>query len=120
MELLNLDEVEDKYDIACLRKDRKLGRTGQFHFVTRDEQKLMKMSCAESKELSVTDTLMPVCISVYGSSGGLAGAQRACVKARLWVLLIGLTLKWPAACITRMPSYLKIHTASVTANCWPS
>ena len=31
MELLNLDEVEDKYDIACLRKDRKLGRTGLGH-----------------------------------------------------------------------------------------
>ena len=38
----------------------------------------MKMSCAESKELSRTDTLAPVCASVYGSCGGLAGAQRAC------------------------------------------
>ena len=51
------------------------------------------------------DTLLPVCSSVNGSSGGLAGAQRACFLVRLWVLPIGLTLMWPKECATHTPNY---------------
>ena len=77
----------------------------QFHFVTPDEQKLMKMSCAESKELSVTDTLLPVCSSVNGLSGGREVVQRASFfGSRLWVLQLCLTLMQPELCVTRTPT----------------
>ena len=73
--------------------------------------------------------LLPVCSSEYGSSGGLAGAQRACfLKARLWVLLIGLTLMWPKECVTHTPNHAltgkKKHKNRVlfrlAAELWPS
>ena len=58
------------------------------------------MSSGFSSILNVTDTLVPVCTSICGSSGGLAGAQRSSVLARLWVLLTGITLNWLKACAT--------------------
>ena len=76
----------------------------------------------------LADTLLPVCGSV-GSSGGLEGVQRACFskKARFWVLLIGITLTWPAACVTHTPNHAvtgKNHINRalfrLAAELWPS
>ena len=89
----------------------------------RGEQLSEKMT-GESVVLCVADTLLPVCSSVYGSSGGLAGAQRACLKTRLWVLLIGLTLKWPELCVTHTPTNQTNHKNRalfrLAAELWPS
>ena len=69
-----------------------------------------------------TDTLLPVCSSVNGLSGGREVVQRACVS-RLWVLQLCLTLMQPELCVTRTPTNQpKTHTnrASLTVQCWPS
>ena len=76
----------------------------------------------------LADSLLPVCSSVNGSSGGLARAQRACFfKTRFWVLSIGLTLMWPKECVTHTPTYAltgKTHINRArfrqAAELWPS
>ena len=88
----------------------------------------MTFRCVRQK---LAGTLLPVCSSVGGSSGGLAGAQRACFckKARFWVLLIGLTLMRPKVCVTHTPNYALAgnkytHTNRalfrLAAELWPS
>ena len=74
---------------------------------------------------AVTDTLAPVCASVIGLSGGLAGAQRACF-ARLWVFPKSITLMQPTAYVTRALTDQTIHTHTnrallgLAAELWPS
>ena len=70
----------------------------------------------------VTEALAPVCASVYGLSGGLAGAQRACFLVRLWVLLIGITLMQPRrAQLVRQLTILIIRALFLPATAlWPS
>ena len=75
------------------------------------------------------DSLLPVCSSGNGSSGGLARAQQACFfKARFWVFSIGLTLMWPKECVTHTPNHAltgkKTHKNRalfrLAAELWPS
>ena len=76
-----------------------------------------------AKELA--DSLLPVCSSGNGLSGGREVVQRASFfGSRLWVLQLCLTLMQPELCVTRTPTNQTNHTNRalfrLAAELWPS
>ena len=78
------------------------------------------MSSCFSNDQNGAGASVPVCTDAGELSGGLEGAQRACVLSRLWVLPISITLMQLKACATRTPNYLINTHSERTASRRPS
>ena len=89
---------------------------------------ILKRMSEESVVHCVTDTLLPVCGSVYGSSGGLARAQRACFSQKSASLGVLNRLNSEVACgvrnsYTQLCLWQKMHNRALfrlAAELWPS